>query len=185
MSIVRMKVVTISTIAFFLFTGMWLSCNDSQLLHGKPKRTEEEKKKLHRLISIVLDADIAENDRPKFVDAILKLGEMKAIEVADLIVDKLDFHMTATGIMKNDDIPGPEDEYPAVKALLRMGAQSIPYIIKAITCQSRSKEFIDNAYFLIWRHTGNNENALKRVQKEMAACQKRLQTLLDRIPKGD
>jgi len=153
------------------------------------RRTEQagREQRIVELIAIVENRELAEANRKKVVEAILALGELGAAEGIPVLVEKLDFHISKSGIVKMGEIPPPEKVYPAVKALLMIGRPALPALTDAIAMANanRSETFLDNARYTIIRIAGSPEAGravLLDAAKEHKAGARRLEKQAARIP---
>jgi hypothetical protein len=110
---------------------------------------EGRAKRIAALVAIVRNTDLVAKDRTKVHNAILRLGRMKALEGAEALAERLDLHLTPSGRISSIGIPTPDQEYPAIKALVAIGEGALPHITDALFAQKRSAQFKRNALFAV------------------------------------
>lgn len=138
--------------------------------------------KIARLVAMVEDENLAQTDRSKVVAAIQQLGEMRAHVAAVVLAEKLDFHVNKEGIIRHNEPPSPDEEYPAVRALIQIGDPAVPSVIGAVAANERSPLFLRNAAYTIIKITGGEEAAQKLVAdaaKERLKKAERIQKFSD------
>jgi hypothetical protein len=110
---------------------------------------EGRTKRIAALVAIVRSDDLVAKDRTKVHNAMLRLGRMKALEGAGALVERLDLHLTPSGLIRHTEIPARHVEYPAMKALMAIGEGAMPCIADALFAQKRSAKFKSNALLTI------------------------------------
>lgn len=109
--------------------------------------------------------------------AIAFLGDLKAVEAAKALVEKLDFRdPTATE---------PSQYYPALLALVEIGQPALPALLDAISTKNRTPFFLNNARILLnaWlprrmvlahidQNITNRQDDLKRLESFRQYCEK-------------
>ena len=117
-----------------------------------------------KLLAIVADDQLAASkrweDRSRVNEAIKALGELKAVEAAPALIERLDMHVNPTGFIKIGEIPPTENIYPAAKALITMGKPALPFVADGLPQKNRSDLFGRNAWYTIVRIEGSPKKAL-------------------------
>jgi len=107
------------------------------------------------LRSIINDDRSVKEERDKVVASIIELGRLHAWEAASDLAEKLDFHVNELGVIKSNEPPPFEQEYPAIKSLIEIGGPSLPAIAQAIAKHDRSRRFVLNAGEVVQKVTGS------------------------------
>lgn len=145
--------------------------------------SKKEKKRIEELINIVEDDTPKKTKWQKVRKAIRELGNLRAIEAIDVLIEKLDWNISV--YLVSDDSPSREDKFPAIKALILIRQPAIQPIIKAVATKARSDKFISNAAYTIHAITGETKaKTQERIKQILNTYQKRLDILIDKVPKG-
>jgi len=118
-------------------------------VQGNDPMGEDRVKRIKSLVAIIRSEELVAKDRTKLFNAIYRLGRMKAVEGAAAIAERLDLHLTASGMISSFRMPARDVEYPAIKALVGIGEGALPYIADALFAQKRSATFRSNALLTI------------------------------------
>jgi hypothetical protein len=129
---------------------------------------EDRTKRIAALVAIVRSEDLVAKDRTKVHNAILRLGRLKALEGADALAERLDLHLTPSGLLLAGDRVIDDVEYPAIGALVAIGEGALPYIVDALFERERSKMFRWNALFAISWIAGGDEKGKKYLRRRLA-----------------
>jgi len=122
---------------------------------------------IHELIALAKNDQIAATNRALVVGAIRKLGELRAVEAAPAIAERLDFHMNKSGVaLRRESLP-PRAYYPAIKALIDIGGAALPVIADALAAKSRSPLYNRNAMATLTGITGHRSRAQKYVRQRI------------------
>lgn len=105
--------------------------------------------------------------RNNVLHAMNTLGQMRATEAVELLVDYMDFPRPSKGLTA-DSIPLPDKLYPAVGALIRIGRPSIPPILGALeNGRGEERVFLLLARWTVYRIEGGRAEAIFRLESEL------------------
>ncbi len=110
----------------------------------------DQRPRIAELLKIIRGLATTVHDEAAIVGAIRELGCLRAKEAAADLSEKLDFEWRDHRKMYlRYEMPAPEDEYPAIRALVTIGPFALPAIIHALASRERSEEFRWNAIYAI------------------------------------
>jgi hypothetical protein len=113
------------------------------------KKNEDTEK----LLAVIRDKNLVETDRAKVIQAIDKLGELKATEAIEDLVGLLTLDRGAKYFDKENPPSGgiisASSIYPAVQALYRIGEPAVPALIKVIENEKSDALASKNAHWVI------------------------------------
>lgn len=123
--------------------GKIRSSNLALQKEGGRELLQQRKELISSLINILKQGDKnAEGEkRSSLVAAIDVLGEMRAIEAVDILVDYIKFPASDKLVVFYKIIP-PSEIYPAVKALIKIGKPSLPAVLRVLKESTDEKDVI-------------------------------------------
>src|SRR5437879_2406302 len=92
----------------------------------------ENNEEVKQLLAIVRDQTLRQSSPDQVVNAIKRLGKMKAVEAVNDLVQLITFNPDADQERAVGIITERSDRYPAVSALFLIGKPSLPALIKVI-----------------------------------------------------
>jgi HEAT repeat protein len=125
-----------SCVAVWALMLLCVACSAGQAQDDERKVSRKEE--INKLIAVIRDARMQDTNPDRVVQAIQRLGEMKATEAVDVLAELLTFRRW---LPWEKDPTQPKDEvgvtsdrqrYPATLALLLIGAPALPALIKVI-----------------------------------------------------
>lgn len=126
-----------SCIAVWALMLVCVACSASQAQDDERKVSREAE--INKLIAIIRDARMQETNPDRIVQAIQRLGEMKATEAVGDLAKLLTFRRwflwekdPSQPKIGEGGGPTDRDRYPATLALILIGAPSLPAVIKVI-----------------------------------------------------
>ena len=130
------------------------------------------------LIAVVSDPKIAARNPKKLISAIVRLGELKAVEAAPALARILDFK--GPEVEQTGEPPPVEVAYPAAKSLIQIGEPAIPAVIHAISSEKRSgTRFVSNGIYVIMQIKGGTAAGIKELNSWIPIYSDRLELLRD------
>jgi len=120
-------------------TTNFISAQSPQHPDDAANRRNEE---VGKLIAVLRDADVRKDHPEKVVSAIQRLGEMRAVEAVDDLIELLTFARRFDWESKDDKIiieiqPITEgNRYPATSALFQIGRPALPALVKVVESNS-------------------------------------------------
>ena len=112
---------------------------------------------------------LVKEEPDKLVPVMRELADLKAIEAALVIANRLDMRILDDPAF---NLPSADQLYPAIRTLEALGESSIPSIVDSIAATDRSDIFVRNAIEVVWRLKQSQKAAVIAVFQ--AACDKRL-----------
>jgi len=99
---------------------------------GERELLQQRKELISSLINILEQGDknAKREKRSSQVAAINVLGEMRATQAVDILVDYIEFRASDELIMHR--LTPPSEVFPAVKALIKIGKPSLPPVLRAL-----------------------------------------------------
>ena len=118
-------------------------------------RPVDRQKEIPRLLSILQEEQIQEQDPARLSDAISRLGYLHAVEATDVLIKLITFKRTyewenqSNADINEPHLVTPAGRYPAISALMRIGNPSLPALIKVIENNDQESLESNNALYTI------------------------------------
>ncbi len=112
-------------------------------------QSESRDKEIAQFIAIIRDSQLRIEDPNKVVEAINKLGEMKAVSAVDDLVQLLSFRPISEGEFLTGIRTEAEKRFPAMGALFSIGKPALPSLIKIVENFDEQDLMSKNAAFTI------------------------------------
>lgn len=151
---------------------------------------------IEKLLKTISKDTIAVVERKEVVQAIERLGELKARSAVDRLIELLDYHVNARGPWsRSPDRPewlGKNEYwngylYPAQGALIAIGESDeiVDKLLDSATRDDRSDVFRQNAIDILLKWVGNEKSVRELIQKKINAYKERVKNLekLDAVVK--
>lgn len=168
----------------FLYS-LWLSaivfgCVCRTFGHEGP-RSSERMEKLRVLVQMIRDSELGNSDPERVVSAITSLGEMKATEAIDDLIELLTYRRVwkwerkptepgrYTRIDSFQPVAYTAARYPATAALAQIGKPALPGLLKVIESQEENSLLSKNARYTIRLILKNDRASAQEFFKEAAA----------------
>jgi HEAT repeat protein len=100
--------------------------------YGQVTQGESRDEEIAQLIAIIRNSQLRIEDPEKVVEAINKLGEMKAASAVDDLAQLLTFRLVSRGERLTGMRSEADARFPAVNALYLIGKPALPALVKVI-----------------------------------------------------
>jgi hypothetical protein len=100
--------------------------------YGQVTQGESRDEEIAQLIAIIRNSQLRIEDPKKVVEAINKLGEMKATSAVDDLAQLLTFRIVSVGEILTGMRTEADTRFPAVSALFLIGMPALPALIKVV-----------------------------------------------------
>jgi HEAT repeat protein len=100
--------------------------------YGQVTQGESRDEEIAQLIAIIRNSQLRIEDPEKVVEAINKLGEMKAASAVDDLAQLLTFRLVSRGERLTGITTEADARFPAVSALYLIGKPALPALVKVI-----------------------------------------------------
>jgi HEAT repeat protein len=100
--------------------------------YGQVTQGESRDEEIAQLIAIIRNSQLRIEDPKKVVEAINKLGEMKAASAVDDLAQLLSFRLVSLGERLTGMRTEADSRFPAVTALYLIGKPALPALVKVI-----------------------------------------------------
>ena len=150
------------------------------VLEHKQQAANESKKQsidggLEKLLAVLRDGKLRENEPKLVLEAIQRVGEMKAAQAISALIPLLTFRRTieaenqaGEAVVEIHLVP-PGERYPAINALSQIGQASLPALVKVIQTQdSKSLESENASYTVMTIFRDDPARAVKYLRKAAA-----------------
>jgi hypothetical protein len=102
------------------------------------------------------DAAHRQEVRDEVSAACRDLSEMMAVEALPDLVELLDFHVSESGLVRSNELPPPEELYPALGAVIAIRAGACEVLAEAVALGGRSERYLLNAAYAFLQLIGEN-----------------------------
>ena len=100
--------------------------------YGQVTQGQSRDEEIAQLIAIIRNSQLRIEDPEKVVEAINKLGEMKAVSAVDDLAQILSFRLVSQGERLTGITTEADQRFPAVSALYLIGKPALPALVKVI-----------------------------------------------------
>jgi hypothetical protein len=100
--------------------------------YGQVTQGESRDEEIAQLITIIRNSQLRIGDPKKVVEAINKLGEMKAASAVDDLAQLLTFRLVSVGEILTGMRTEADTRFPAITALYLIGKPALPSLIKVV-----------------------------------------------------
>jgi hypothetical protein len=117
--------------------------------YGQVTQGESKDEEIAQLIAIIRNSQLRIEAPEKVVEAIHKLGEMKAASAVDDLAQLLSFRLVSEGERLTGIITEADKRFPAVSALYLIGKPALPALVKVIENFDEQDWMSRNARYLM------------------------------------